>query len=152
MSLVLIQPISKLFIFYTNHFEFFSLHRKTGNSVLEPESRVLRNSSDGFKVRKYIFEPFIFIIFYNKNSDSADNRYFLELSSKVLCSQIWTLHVLKTFFDGYFCMLTPGFNFVLYLYWEVHRINLSFKELRNRFPACRAGTTALFVVPARQAT
>ncbi len=37
----------------------FSLHRKTGNSVLEPESRVLRNSSDGFKVRKYILEPFL---------------------------------------------------------------------------------------------
>ncbi len=31
------------------------------------------------------------------------------------------------------------------------RICRPFKESRNRFPAWRAGTTALFVVPARQA-
>jgi hypothetical protein len=32
------------------------------------------------------------------------------------------------------------------------RICKPFKELRNRFPAWRAGTKTLFVVPARQAT
>ncbi len=42
------------------------------------------------------------------------------------------------------------FLFIPFTYWA--RICKPLKEPRNRFPAWRAGTTTLFVVPARQTT
>jgi hypothetical protein len=53
--------------------------------------------------------------------------------------------------DGMVFLLYSVVRFFRYLYPEPECVNL-FKESMNRFPSWRAGTTALFDVPARQAT